>query len=171
VSRLAGGRELGTVALGSPRSRSPRLGLLTQLVPPVIIVGGAFDEFTMGKIETSTQAERRSLLSLERLRLRFRDPALEAAYRDDRFRHNVVNIRFAFMAEIGLWISWGLLLRPPILALSERRLDTIMRFGVHPDAARRPRAHVYAFFRRIWQSLSVIIATATLLLGPPPRST
>src|SRR5204862_5238848 len=84
----------------------------------------------MDPIEISKQAEKRWPLSLEGLRLRFRDPALESAYRDDRFRHNVVNIRFAFLAGIALWLAWGLLLRPHILALSDRRLDAIMRLGV-----------------------------------------
>src|SRR6187455_2393166 len=69
-------------------------------------------------------------LLLQRLRLRFRDPTLESAYRADRFRHDLGNIRFAFLAGIGLWVTWGLLLRPYMLALSDQRLDLVMRFGV-----------------------------------------
>src|SRR5437763_14326812 len=84
----------------------------------------------MGSADTPTQAGKRSPLSLDRLRLRFRDPALESAYRDDRFRHNVGNIRFAFLAGTALWVVWGLLLRPHILAVADRRLDMIMQFGV-----------------------------------------
>ena len=75
----------------------------------------------MDRTETSTRAEKPLPLSLERLRLRFRDPTLEAAYRDDRFRHNVANIRFAFLAGIALWLTWGFLLRPYMLALSDQR--------------------------------------------------
>ncbi len=69
----------------------------------------------MDTTETSTQAQKRWPLNLEGLRLRFRDAALESAYREDRFRHNV-----------------GLTFTP--------------------------------LFRRIWQLLSVVIATATILL-------
>jgi class 3 adenylate cyclase len=102
---------------------------------------------------------------LDRLRLRFRDPALEAAFRDDRFRHNVGNIRFAFLAGIGLWISWGLLLRPHMLALADRRLDLIMRFGVFIPMLLVGFGLTFTpLFRRIWQSLTVVIGGATILL-------
>src|SRR5207244_1843054 len=109
--------------------------LLPRLTTPssaVIIVRarGGISEFTMDSTDTPTQAGKRWPLSLDWLRLRFRDPALELRYRDDRFRHNVGNIRFAFLAGIGLWVAWGLLLRPHILALADSRLDTVMRFGV-----------------------------------------
>ncbi len=78
---------------------------------------------------TSTPAEERSAwpFGLDRLRLRFRDPALESAFRADLFGHNLGNIRFAFLAGVALWVSWGLLLRPHILALSDQRLDLLMR--------------------------------------------
>ncbi len=77
-------------------------------------------------------AEERSRWSvkLDRLRLRFRDPALESAYRADRYRHDLGNIRFGFLAGIAIWVAWGLLLRPYMLALSDQRLDVLMRFGV-----------------------------------------
>src|SRR5438034_11295182 len=49
--------------------------------------GGPADEGTMERIETPTQAEERppKPLGFERLRLRFRDPALESAFRTYRF--------------------------------------------------------------------------------------
>src|SRR5947207_982487 len=119
----------------------------------------------MDSADTPTQAGKRSPLSLDRLRLRFRDPALESAYRDDRFRHNIGNIRFAFLAGIALWVSWGLLLRPHILALSDRRLDTIMRFGVFiPLLVLGFGLTFTRLFRRIWQGMSVVIAGTTILL-------
>jgi class 3 adenylate cyclase len=119
----------------------------------------------MDRPETPTQAGTRWPVSLERLRLRFRDAALESAYRDDRFRHNVANIRFAFLAGIALWIAWGLLLQPHILALADRRLDTIMRFGVFIPLLLLGFALTFSpLFRRIWQGMSVAIATATILL-------
>jgi class 3 adenylate cyclase len=121
----------------------------------------------MDQAQTSTQADDRSSgrLSLDRLRLRFRDPGLESAFRDDRFRHNVGNIRFALLAGIALWISWGLLLRPHILALSDQRLDIIMRFGVFIPLLIVGLGLTFTpLFRRIWQGLSVVIAGTTILL-------
>jgi adenylate cyclase len=111
------------------------------------------------------QAGRRSPLNFDRLRLRFREHALESAYRDDRFRHNVGNIRFGFLAGIALWVAWGLLLRPHILALADRRLDTIMRFGVFIPMLLVGLGLTFTpLFRRIWQGMSVVIAIATILL-------
>jgi class 3 adenylate cyclase len=119
----------------------------------------------MDSAHTPTQPGKRSPLGLDRLRLRFRDPALEAAFRDDRFRHNVGNIRFAFLAGIGLWIVWGLLLQPHILALADRRLDTIMRFGVFIPLLLVGLGLTFTpLFRRVWQSMTVLIVTLTLLL-------
>jgi class 3 adenylate cyclase len=119
----------------------------------------------MDSAHTPTQPGERSPLGLDRLRLRFRDPALEAAFRDDRFRHNVGNIRFAFLAGIGLWIVWGLLLQPHILALADRRLDTIMRFGVFIPLLLVGLGLTFTpLFRRVWQSMTVLIVTLTLLL-------
>ncbi|HEY6784870.1 MAG TPA: hypothetical protein VI159_07955, partial [Gemmatimonadales bacterium] len=101
---------------------------------------------------TGETAHGPSLLSPERLRLRFRDPALESAFREDRFRHNVGNIRFAFVAGIALWVTWGLLLRPHILARSDLRLDAVMRFGVFIPLLLVGLGLTFTrWFRRIWQ--------------------
>jgi class 3 adenylate cyclase len=121
----------------------------------------------MDGIETSMAAEERSRWSvrLGRLRLRFRDPALESAFRADRFRLNLGNIRFAFLAGMGLWIAWGVLLRPHILALSDQRLDLVMRYGVFIPMLVFGLALTYTpFFGRIWEWVSVAIAVATILL-------
>ncbi len=87
-------------------------------------------------------------LLLERLRLRFRDPTLESAYRADRFRHDLGNIRFAFLAGIALWVTWGLLLRPlhagPVRSAT-RPAHAVRR--VHPHVGRRLRAHVHPVLR------------------------
>jgi class 3 adenylate cyclase len=104
-------------------------------------------------------------LPFDRLRLRFRDPALEAAFREDRFRHNLGNIRFAFLAGIALWIGWGVLLRPHMLALADQRLDLLMRFGVFIPMLLVGFGLTFTpLFRRIWQSLSVVIAGATIVV-------
>src|SRR5580765_3030211 len=119
----------------------------------------------MERIDTQEHVRRRSPFSLDRLRLRFRDPELELVFRDDRFRHNVGNIRFAFLAGIALWAVWGLLMQPHILALADRRLDIIMRFGVFIPLLLVGFGLTFTpLFRRIWQSLTVVIATLTLLL-------
>src|SRR2546430_2153891 len=119
----------------------------------------------MDSNETPTQAGNRWPFGLDRLRLRFRDPALESAFRDDRFRHNIGNIRFAFLAGMALWLTWGILLRPHILSLADRRLDTIVRFGVFIPMLLVGLGLTFTpLFRRIWQLLSVVIGTATVLL-------
>jgi class 3 adenylate cyclase len=120
----------------------------------------------LDEIETSIPSGERSRwrLRLDRLRLRFRDPALESAYRADRFRHDLGNIRFAFLAGIALWITWGLLLRPRMLALSDQRLDLLMRFGVFiPMLVVGFGLTFTRFFGRVWEWVSVAIAAATLL--------
>ena len=120
----------------------------------------------MDEIESSTSGGEPSRwqLRLERLRLRFRDPALESAYRADRFRHDLGNIRFAFLAGIALWVTWGVLLRPQMLALSDQRLDLLMRFGVFiPMLVVGFGLTFTRFFGRVWEWASVVIAGATLL--------
>jgi class 3 adenylate cyclase len=121
----------------------------------------------MRSIRTSSPAEDRSSwpFGLDKLRLRFRDPALESAFEADRFRLNLGNIRFAFLAGVALWVSWGLLLRPYILALSDLRLDATMRYGVFIPILVIGLGLTYTpFFGRIWEWVAVAIATATLLL-------
>jgi adenylate cyclase len=120
----------------------------------------------MDKIETSTTGRERSRwrLRLQQLRLRFADPGLEKAYRADRFRHDLGNIRFGFLAGIAIWVAWGLLLRPQMLALSDQRLDLLMRFGVFIPILIVGLALTYTrFFGRVWEWVAVAIAAATLL--------
>src|SRR6185369_14272240 len=118
----------------------------------------------MDETEPATDNEQqRALPSLERLRLRFRDPALEAAFREDRFRHNIGNIRFAFVAGIAFWVAWGFILRPWILALRDLRLDAIVRFGVFIPMLLVGLGLTFTpVFRRIWQGMSVVIAVTTI---------
>jgi class 3 adenylate cyclase len=116
--------------------------------------------------ERSTSADRSpGPFGLRRLRLRFSDPFLESAFRADQFRHNLGNIRFAFLAGIVLWVSWGFLLRPYIRVLSELRLDALMRFGVFIPMLIVGFVLTFTrFFARAWEAISVTIAAATLLL-------
>jgi adenylate cyclase len=99
------------------------------------------------------------------LRLRFRDPALEASFREERLRSDLWNIRLAFLIGIGLWIGWGFLLRPYMLSLRDQRLDAVIRFGVFIPLLVIGLALSYtSIFQRIWEWLCVVIATATLVI-------
>jgi class 3 adenylate cyclase len=119
----------------------------------------------LDRADSPTQTAKDGPFGLERLRLRFRDDDLEAEFRDDRFHHNIGNIRFAFLAGIFLWVVWGLLMQPHILALADRRLDTVMRYGVFiPLLVIGFGLTFTPLYRRIWQSMTVVIATLTLLL-------
>ena len=121
----------------------------------------------MDGIETSTPEKERSewRLRLERLRLRFRDPGLESAYRADRFRHDLGNIRFAFLAGIAIWVAWGLLLRPYMLALSDQRLDLLMRFLVFIPMLLVGLALTYTRFFGSTTNVSEISLVSGLVLG------
>jgi len=102
---------------------------------------------------------------LTRLRLRFRDPALESAFREDRFQHNVGNVRFAYLAGIGLWIGWGLLLRPYMLSIRDQQLDAQFRWGLFIPMLILGYAFTYTrFFSRVWEWASFAIAVATLVI-------
>jgi class 3 adenylate cyclase len=110
--------------------------------------------------------EQRSLRRrLASLRLRFPDPDLETAFRADRFHLNLGNIRFAFLAGIGLWVGWGILLRPHMLALSDQRLDMVIRYGVFIPMLTVGLALTFtSVFARIWEWVSVAIAIITIVV-------
>lgn len=102
---------------------------------------------------------------LRRLRLRFADPSVESAFRADQYIHNLGNIRFAFLAGIALWVSWGMLLRPHMLALSDQRIDAVIRFGVFiPILLVGLGLSFLPFFGRVWEWVAVAITVATLLV-------
>jgi class 3 adenylate cyclase len=97
--------------------------------------------------------------------LRFRDPALESAFREDRFHLNLGNVRFAFLAGIGLWIGWGILLRPYMLAVEDQRWDAQIRFGVFIPLLVVGYAFSFTpLFSRVWEWTSAGIAIATIVI-------
>jgi len=120
----------------------------------------------MDAVPSSTTADDPSVgRRLERLRLRFGDPALESAFRADQFQLNIGNIRFAFVAGIALWIAWGLLLRPHILALQDQRVDAVIRWGVFIPMLILGFALTFtSIFSRIWEWVSVAIAVVTIVV-------
>ncbi|HSL10927.1 MAG TPA: adenylate/guanylate cyclase domain-containing protein [Actinomycetota bacterium] len=100
-----------------------------------------------------------------RLRLRFRDPALESAFRADQFQLNSGNVRFAFLVGIGVWMAWGVLLRPHILALEDQRVDAMIRWGVFIPVLIVGFGLTYTpIFRRLWEWISVAIAVVTIVV-------
>ena len=102
---------------------------------------------------------------LTRLRLRFRDPALESAFREDRFQHNVGNVRFAYLAGIGLWIGWGLLLRPYMLSIRDQQLDAQFRWGLFIPMLILGYAFTYTrIFPRVWEWTSFGIVVASIVI-------
>ncbi|HEX5950514.1 MAG TPA: adenylate/guanylate cyclase domain-containing protein [Actinomycetota bacterium] len=118
---------------------------------------------TIGRGRPSEPSPR--LPGLRRLRLRFADPSLESAFRADQYIHNLGNIRFAFLAGIALWVSWGMLLRPHMLALSDQRIDAVIRFGVFiPILIVGLGLSFLPFFGRVWEWVVVAITVATLLV-------
>jgi len=126
----------------------------------------------MGAVETQPliegteprPADRSVWQRLKRLRLRFPDPTLESAFREDRFHLNLINIRFAFLAGIGLWIAWGVLLRPYILVTHDRDLDLTIRIGIFiPMLVAGLLLSFTPIFARVWEWVSVAIALATIV--------
>jgi class 3 adenylate cyclase len=104
-------------------------------------------------------------VGLDRLTLRFRDRELEAAFRADYFRHNLGNFRLALLGGVILWVLWGLSLYGHILALTEKRFDVAMRYGVFiPLLLAGLGLSFTRFFERAWEWVSVAITTLTVLV-------
>ncbi len=119
----------------------------------------------MDDISSSPHDDRSVRHRLASLRLRFPDPELESAYRADRYTLNLGNIRFSFLAGIALWVAWGILLRPHMLALSDQRLDMAIRYGVFiPMLVGGLALSFTSLFRRIWEWVSVVIAVVTIVV-------
>jgi class 3 adenylate cyclase len=102
---------------------------------------------------------------LNPLTLRFRDPLLETVFRADYFRHNLWNLRFAFLGGIFLWVLWGLLLREHLLALADKRVDLVARYAVFiPLLLVGFGLSFTRAFERIWEWVIGVIAIATILV-------
>ena len=101
---------------------------------------------------------------IDRLTLRFRDPQLEAAYRADSYRHNLGNIRFALLGGAVLWVVWGVVLYPHLLALADKRVDLIMRYGVFVPVLLVGFALSFTrWFERIWEWVAVGVVLVTIV--------
>jgi class 3 adenylate cyclase len=103
--------------------------------------------------------------SLDPLTLRFRDPGLESAFRADYFRHNLANLRFAFLGGVFLWVLWGLLLRPHLLVLADRSFDLVTRYGIFiPLLLVGLALSFMRAFERMWEWVIGVVAVATILV-------
>jgi class 3 adenylate cyclase len=99
------------------------------------------------------------------LTLRFRNRRLESAFRADYFRHNLGNLRFAFLGGVFLWVLWGLLVRTHLLALADRSFDLLVRYGVFiPLLLLGFGLSFTRAFERIWEGATATIATVTILV-------
>ncbi len=104
-------------------------------------------------------------VDLSPITLRFRDPGLEAAFRRHFFRDNLGNIRFAFLGGAVLFVLWGLVLYPHLLALADKRVDLILRYGVFIPVLILGFALSFTrFFERIWEWVTTGVAILTILI-------
>jgi class 3 adenylate cyclase len=95
--------------------------------------------------------------------LRFLDSKVEEAFRGDYFRHAVSNFRAGLAAGIFLWIFSIPILHPSILALNDRSLDLLMRFGVFiPILLLGIALSFTPIFERIWEWVTAVIALSTM---------
>ena len=121
----------------------------------------------MDAIETPTpEEERPGGGRLQRLRLRFTDPALETEFNADPVpsQHRQYPLRFRRRHRPLGRMGHPAAPLPHRAGRPEgRRGDAIRR--VHPDVGRWLRASYTRIFERIWEGIAVAIATATLWSG------
>ena len=112
-----------------------------------------------------TSVEELEPVALDRLTLRFSDPKLEAAFQTDFFRHNLGNLRFAFLAGIALWVFWGFVVSGYLLVRADQSFDLAMRYGVFiPLLLVGLGLSFLKSFERIWEWVAVTIVILTVLL-------
>jgi class 3 adenylate cyclase len=118
-----------------------------------------------GAAEPARDEESKERIGIDPLTLHFRDPQLEAEYQEQTFRQNLGNFRFAFVGGAILWLASGLVLYPHILALADKRIDLIMRYGFFiPILAVGFALSFLPAFRRIWEWVAVGVVLATILV-------
>jgi class 3 adenylate cyclase len=114
--------------------------------------------------DPAREGQSREPVGIDPLTLRFRDPELEAAYRVHHFRQNLGNIRFAFLGGSFLYVTWGLVLYPHLLALADKRIDLIMRYGFFiPILLVGFGLSFFRWFERIWEWVALAVVLGTIL--------
>ncbi len=102
---------------------------------------------------------------MDLLTLRFRDPELESVFQSDYYRRNLGNIRFAFLSGVALWVMWGFVINPYLLAVADKSFDLWMRLGVFiPLLLLGVGLTFTRWFERSWEWVTTIIVTLTILL-------
>ena len=113
--------------------------------------------------ETEETQASRAPVRMHPVTLRFLDPDLEKAFRADYFRHAVSNFRWGLAAGVFLWAFSVPVLHPNILAIGDRSLDLVMRFGVFiPVLLVGVALSFTSFFERIWEWVTLGVALVTL---------
>jgi class 3 adenylate cyclase len=104
-------------------------------------------------------------VALDRLTLRFRDPQLESAFRADFFRHNLGNLRFAFLSGIALWVFWGFAVSGYLLVRADQSFDLILRYAVFiPMLLIGFGLSFIRAFERIWEWVASAVVILTVLI-------
>jgi class 3 adenylate cyclase len=102
---------------------------------------------------------------LDRLTLRFRDPRLESAFRGDYFRHNLPNLRVAFLGGVVLWVLWGLGVQGFLLVEADASFDLVMRYGVFIPLLLAGFGLTFVpRFERFWEWVTAGVVTLTILI-------
>jgi class 3 adenylate cyclase len=102
---------------------------------------------------------------LHRATLRFEDPELEESYQRDFFRHNVANLRFAFLGGIALWIVFGFVIDGYLLVQADQTIDLVMRYGVFvPLLLVGLGLSFVKGFDRVWEWVAGGIVIVTIVL-------
>ncbi|MGH2662733.1 MAG: adenylate/guanylate cyclase domain-containing protein [Actinomycetota bacterium] len=114
--------------------------------------------------EGRTPAEQEPV-AIDPVTLRFRAPQLESEFRTDYFRQNLGNIRFAFLSGVALWVMWGFVINPYLLAVADKSFDLWMRLGVFiPLLLIGVGLTFTRWFERNWEWVTTVIVTVTILL-------
>jgi class 3 adenylate cyclase len=104
-------------------------------------------------------------VAIDPITLRFRDPELESAFRADYFRQNLGNIRFAFLGGVALWVLWGVVINPYLLAVADKSFDLAMRVGAFIPLLLIGFGLTFTrSFERSWEWVTTTIVTLTILL-------
>ncbi|HEX2236158.1 MAG TPA: adenylate/guanylate cyclase domain-containing protein [Actinomycetota bacterium] len=88
---------------------------------------------------------------LDRVRLRFRHPDFERAFREHFGRHNVTNVRVGHALAIVMWVLWGAVVRE-YLNDADRSIDLLIRYGLMiPLTSAGFALTFWGRYPRIWQ--------------------
>ena len=115
--------------------------------------------------QLSTDLGHLHAVEIEPATLRFRDRALEADFRRQFFRDNLPNVRLAFLGGAALFVIWGVVLRPFMLAVQDKQVDLIVRYGVFIPLLLAALALSFTrWFERAWEWFTTAMVIAIILI-------